>query len=41
MILTGDAIIKAVKKGDIFLSPFDEKQVNPNSYNYRLGTNGA
>ena len=37
MILTGDAIIKAVKKGDIFLSPFDEKQVNPNSYNYRLG----
>ena len=37
MILTGRAIISAQKKGDIFLSPFCEDQVNPNSYNYRLG----
>lgn len=39
MILTGIAIKNAVKKGDINLSPFDENQVNPNSYNYRLGEN--
>ena len=37
MILTGDAIKKAQKKGDIFISPFHEDQINPNSYNYRLG----
>lgn len=37
MILTGNAINLAQKKGDIFLSPFHEDQVNPNSYNYRLG----
>ncbi len=37
MILTGSEIIKAVAKGDITLSNFDKRQVNPNSYNYRLG----
>lgn len=37
MILTGVEIIKAVAKGDIILSNFDKNQVNPNSYNYRLG----
>lgn len=37
MILTGDFIQKSVKKGDIVISGFDEKQINPNSYNYRLG----
>lgn len=37
MILTGKEIIKAVERGDITLSDFDKNQVNPNSYNYRLG----
>lgn len=37
MILTGKEIEKSVKNGDIFLSPFDKKQINPNSYNYRIG----
>ncbi len=37
MILTGSAIKNAYKNGDITLSPFDEEQINPNSYNYRLG----
>lgn len=37
MILTGAAIENAYTKGDIILSPFDESQINPNSYNYRLG----
>lgn len=37
MILTGTAIRENVKKGNIILFPFDEKQVNPNSYNYKLG----
>lgn len=36
MILTGSEIAKAVLSGDIKLSPFDEKQINPNSYNYRI-----
>lgn len=37
MILTGDEIIKEAAKGNIFISPFCEDSVNPNSYNYRLG----
>jgi len=37
MILTGDHISKSVHNGDITLSPFSQSQVNPNSYNYRLG----
>ena len=37
MILTGDEIKKSVLNKDIVISPFDEKQLNPNSYNYRLG----
>lgn len=37
MILTGSEIVKMVKRGDINISPFNSKQVNPNSYNYRLG----
>lgn len=36
MILSGDSIQKAVGLGDIAISPFDERNVNPNSYNYRL-----
>lgn len=38
MILTGDAISQAVEDGDIVIDPFDPTQVNPNSYNYRLGS---
>lgn len=37
MILTGNEIIKQVKKNRITITPFDESLVNPNSYNYRLG----
>jgi dCTP deaminase len=37
MILTGKAITAAVHHGEITITPFDEAQVNPNSYNYRLG----
>src|SRR5260221_2816226 len=36
MILTGKAIERAVEKGDIVIEPFDQKLINPNSYNYRL-----
>jgi len=36
MILTGPAIKSAVKGGDVFLEPFDESNLNPNSYNYHL-----
>lgn len=38
MILTGSSISEAVESGDIFLQPFDRSMVNPNSYNYRLGS---
>lgn len=37
MILTGSQIIKEVEKGSIRIRPFCAEQVNPNSYNYRLG----
>ena len=37
MILTGSEIGRAVRRGDITIDPFDEDQLNPNSYNYRLG----
>jgi len=36
MILTGPAIKTAVKKGRVMLEPFDESDLNPNSYNYHL-----
>lgn len=36
MILTGPAIKSAVKNGDVLLEPFDEDNLNPNSYNYHL-----
>lgn len=35
--LTGNSIKKEVKSGKIKIEPFDEHQVNPNSYDYRLG----
>src|SRR3989338_562423 len=38
MILTGSKIKEEVKKGNITIGPFSLEQVNPNSYNYRLGS---
>ena len=35
MILSGKEILKRLDK-DIFISPFDEKRINPNSYNVQL-----
>lgn len=37
MILTGEEIKKQVALGRIHISPFLESNLNPNSYNYRLG----
>lgn len=37
MILTGPAIAQAVAAGEIVFEPFDPAQLNPNSYNFRLG----
>jgi dCTP deaminase len=37
VILTGNEIRRQVEKGTITLEPFDVSQLNPNSYNYRLG----
>lgn len=37
MILTGTEIVKQVKNGNIIIHPFSPGQVNPNSYNYRIG----
>lgn len=36
MILTGNEIKNEISKGNISISDFDEKQLNPNSYNLRL-----
>jgi dCTP deaminase len=36
MILTGPAIKSAVGSGRLCISPFDARDVNPNSYNYHL-----
>ena len=36
MILSGRAILEEMAKGSIDISPFDEKRLNPNSYNVRL-----
>ena len=37
MILSGLKIKEEVENGNIIISPFDEKMLNPNSYNYLLG----
>jgi len=37
MILSGHEISRCVKAGTIVIDPFTPDQVNPNSYNYRLG----
>ena len=38
MILTGSEIKKQVRLGRIHIVPFNEEFLNPNSYNFRLGT---
>lgn len=38
MILTGSAIEDAVKNGDIIITPFTPDNLNPNSYNFHLGS---
>lgn len=37
MILTGGAIRRAYMLGDLDISPWNDSQLNPNSYNLRLG----
>lgn len=37
MILTGPEIKKEFCRGRISIEPFTESQINPNSYNYRIG----
>ncbi|MDD2409614.1 MAG: dCTP deaminase [Bacilli bacterium] len=37
MILSGDKIEKCIKNNQIKIIPFNKSQINPNSYNYRLG----
>lgn len=37
MILTGKKIEDEFKKGNIVISPFNVQNLNPNSYNYRIG----
>ena len=36
MILTGKEIFKCIQQGKIKIDPYEEKQLNPNSYNLRL-----
>jgi len=36
MIITSSEILKAIKRGDIIIDPFDMSRLNPNSYNLRL-----
>lgn len=38
MILTGNEIVRQRGLGALTIEPFDREQVNPNSYNYRLGS---
>lgn len=37
MILTGPEIESSVARGDIVIDPFYREQINPNSYDFRLG----
>lgn len=36
-VLTGNAIASAVSRGEIEIDPFERRQLNPNSYNVKLG----
>ena len=40
-MLTNTEILNAINSGKIKISPFEMKQLNPNSYNLRLGTDLA
>lgn len=37
MILTGSEILRRVESSEIIISPFLAENINPNSYNFRLG----
>lgn len=37
MILTGPKIKREQKRGKLTIEPFDDKYINPNSYDFRLG----
>jgi len=37
MILSGKKIYQKVTEKKIIISPFSPSQINPNSYNFRLG----
>lgn len=39
MILTGKEITREILAGNISINPFNCDQINPNSYNYRIGSN--
>jgi dCTP deaminase len=41
MILNNDQILAAYKNGDITIDPFDEEQLQPASYDLRVGEQGA
>lgn len=41
MILTDKQILEASEKGDIFIKPFDEKQIQAATYDLRVGDQGA
>lgn len=41
MVLTDQQIRETCKKGDIFIEPFSEKQVQPATYDLRVGNQGA
>lgn len=37
MILTGSKIQEEVRRGNIVINPFNKEQLNPNSYDFRIG----
>ena len=37
MILTGSEIERLIENGELVISPFNKSQLNPNSYNLKLG----
>ncbi|HYA41261.1 MAG TPA: hypothetical protein VEF34_08155 [Syntrophobacteraceae bacterium] len=41
MILNNKQIIEACNRGDILINPFDENQVQPATYDLRVGDQGA
>lgn len=38
MILTGNQILKEMKRNNVFIEPFDINFIEPNSYKFHLGT---